>query len=192
LNETLEPLKMIELYAQGAFPMADEQGKLEWFLPQTRAIIPLDNYNIPRTLKQFIRRNNFEIKVNKQTMEVVKACAERSPTWISDELIKGYEGLQKLGFLHSVEVYSATELVGGLYGVTFKGAFFGESMFSRVSQASKMALAFLLKRLKDKGFVLLDVQFITEHLKMFGAVEISFDRFVKLLIKAYEKNVTFD
>ncbi len=191
MNETLKPFNMIELYAQGAFPMADENGELNWYLPRKRAIIPLDNYNIPRSLKQFMKRSDVNILTDSQTMAVVEACAERSPTWISDELIEGYRGLKKLGFLHSVEVYSHGKLIGGLYGVVFRGAFFGESMFSRVSQSSKIALAFLLERLNKKGFVVLDVQFITDHLKMFGAVEISFEKYQSLLIKAYEKNVTF-
>ena len=191
MNNTLEPLNMIELYAQGAFPMADENGELNWYLPRKRAIIPLDNYNIPRSLKQTMKKVNFKVEIDKRTMAVVRACAERSPTWISEELIEGYRGLQKMGFLHSVEVYDNSKLVGGLYGVAFRGAFFGESMFSRVSQASKIALAYLLQRLSEKGFVVLDVQFITEHLKMFGAVEISFEEYSQLLIKAYGKDTGF-
>ena len=191
-KDLLKPENMIRLYASGAFPMADEKtGIINWYMPETRTIIPLDNFNVPRSTKKVIEEENFEIKFDVDFERVVEGCADRESTWISDELIDGYRKLKKRGFIHTVETWKDGKLVGGLYGVTFRGAFFGESMFSKVSQASKAALVALLKHLKEKDFVLLDVQFMTEHLKMFGAVEISFEDYTKLLHKAYAKVCEF-
>ena len=188
----LIPEQMIKLYAMGAFPMADSgTGKIEWFCPEVRTIIPLEDFRIPRSLKKIINENRFTVKYDTDFLSVVKHCAARKETWISDNLIAAYLNLQKLGHIHSVEVYQNQKLVGGLYGVTFRGAFFGESMFSLVSQASKAALAYLLNRLREKKFVVLDVQYMTEHLKMFGAKEISFDAFSSLLQKAYLVDAEF-
>jgi len=185
-NELLQPDNMIRLYASGAFPMADEKtGIINWYMPDVRTIIPLDNFNIPRSAKKSIEEENFEIKFDTDFEGVLAGCADRESTWISDELIDAYRRLKKRGFIHTVETWKNGELVGGLYGITFRSAFFGESMFSKIPQASKAALVTLLKHLKEKEFVLLDVQFMTEHLKMFGAVEISFEEYTKLLHKAY-------
>ena len=190
-KDWLKPHNMISLYARGAFPMADEQGEIDWYMPETRTIIPLDNYNIPRSLKKFLETADFEFKYDFNTIEVIKNCSKRETTWISKELIEAYKGIQKLGHLHSVEVFLKEKLVGGLYGVTFKGAFFGESMFSKVSQASKAALIKLIERLNERGFDLLDVQYQTEHLSMFGAKEIPFSDFAELLLKSYKNDVSF-
>ena len=190
-KELLKPLNMISLYARGAFPMSDEKGMINWYMPEVRTIIPLDNYNVPRSLRKFMKTSGFEYRYDENRVAVIKNCAARKETWISSELIKAYKGLIKNGYLHSVEVYQKNKLVGGLYGVTYKGAFFGESMFSKVSQASKSALVKLIEHLNKKGFILLDVQFQTEHLKMFGTKEISFDEFQSLLIKSYTKNISF-
>ena len=191
-KELLQPDNMIRLYASGAFPMADEKtGIINWYMPDVRTIIPLDNFNIPRSAKKIIEEENFEIKFDTDFEGVLAGCADRESTWISDELIYAYRRLKKRGFIHTVETWKDGKLVGGLYGVTFRGAFFGESMFSKVSQASKAALVTLLKHLKEKEYVLLDVQFMTEHLKMFGAVEISFEEYTKLLHKAYVKMCEF-
>jgi leucyl/phenylalanyl-tRNA--protein transferase len=182
----LEPENMIMLYAQGAFPMADEKGEIDWYFPEIRTIIPVDSFNYPRSLKKFLASADFEFKFDTCTMEVVKNCANREETWISDELIIAYEKLRKAGYLHSVEVFQDNQLVGGLYGVTFGAAFFGESMFSKVSQASKSALIKLLFRLREKKFILLDVQYMTEHLKMFGAKEIPLEEYQAILDEAYK------
>ncbi len=171
--------------------MADENGQINWYLPEIRTIIPLDNYNVPRSLRKFMEKADFKYEFDKNILGVIRVCASREHTWISEELIEAYKGLIDTGNIHSVEVYQKNKLVGGLYGVTYKGAFFGESMFSKVSQASKSALVILIKHLKKQGFVLLDVQFQTEHLKMFGATEISFKEFENLLEKAYERDVMF-
>jgi len=191
-KELLQPDNMIRLYASGAFPMADEKtGIVNWYMPETRTIIPLDNFNIPRSAKKVIDDENFEIRFDTDFEGVLEGCADRESTWISEELKSAYRRLKKRGDIHTVETWKDGELVGGLYGVTFRGAFFGESMFSKVSQASKAALVALLKHLKQKDFVLLDVQYMTEHLKMFGAVEISFEEYTKLLHKAYAKMCEF-
>lgn len=186
-SEELRAEKILNLYAQGAFPMGDDiSGEIEWFYPEVRTIIPLDSYNIPHTLKRFLEKSAFEFRYDTSVFEVINNCAERESTWISPQLKKEYRGLFKIGALHSVEVFSDNELVGGLYGVSFRGAFFGESMYSKVSQASKAALAVLLKRLNEKGYSLLDVQFQTDHLKMFGAIEISLSEYNFLLEKTYQ------
>lgn len=191
-KELLKPDNMLRLYASGAFPMADSgTGIINWYLPEIRTIIPLNSYNIPRSTRKVIVDKNFEIRFDTDFERVLEGCADRESTWISDELKSAYRRLKKRGHIHTVEAWKNGMLVGGLYGVTFRGAFFGESMFSKVSQASKAALVALLKHLKEKDFVLLDVQYMTEHLKMFGAVEISFEEYNKLLQKAYAKVCEF-
>ena len=191
-KELLEPASMLRLYAGGAFPMADEStGKINWYMPTIRTIIPFDGYNVPRSLKKEIPKLNFEVKFDSDFLSVVRGCAERDKTWISGELIEAYLRLERIGHVHTVEVLQNDNLVGGLYGITYKGSFFGESMFSRVTQASKFALMNLIEHLNEKEFVLLDVQYITEHLKMFGAKEITFDEYSRLLIEANAKDCEF-
>jgi len=189
--EMLKPVNMLNLYAQGAFPMADDKGEIDWYQPKTRTIIPLDNYNIPRSLNKYMQTCNFEYRYDENIIDVIRNCADRDETWISDELITAYMGLNKLGFLHSIEVLKKDKLIGGLYGVAIGGAFFGESMFSKKSQASKAALVKLLERLTLKQFTLLDIQFLTPHLEMFGAEEIDFKEYTGLLEIAYQQNVRF-
>ena len=190
-DDLLRPENMMLLYSNGAFPMADEQGEIDWYMPEVRTIIPIDNYNIPRSLRKFMEKSEFEYRYDYNRLKVIKQCANRNETWISKELIEAYKRLINLNFLHSVEVYENNKLVGGLYGVAYNGAFFGESMFSKVTQASKTALVKLLEHLSNKGFALLDVQYQTEHLEMFGAKEISFKEFEQLLVMAYKQSVKF-
>jgi leucyl/phenylalanyl-tRNA--protein transferase len=191
-DEFLRPDNMLRLYATGAFPMADEKtGAIEWYLPETRCIIPLNNFNIPRSTKKEIDKQNFELKFDTDIVSVIRGCADREHTWISERIIEAYKRLIKRGHLHSVETWKDGVLVGGLYGITFRGAFFGESMFSKVSQASKAALMGLLKHLSQNDFFLLDVQYMTEHLKMFGAIEISLDEYKADLIEAYQRICEF-
>ncbi len=191
-DDLLKPDNMIRLYASGAFPMAESKtGHINWYMPETRCVIPLDNFNIPRSLKKSVEKSNFEIRYDYDFLSVIKNCSIREETWISDKLIAAYKKLHKRGYLHTVETWMNDELVGGLYGITFRGAFFGESMFSVVSQASKVALMYLLNRLKDKSFVLLDVQYMTEHLKMFGAVEIEWEEYQLKLQESYLRNCEF-
>lgn len=190
-KELLKPINMLNLYAQGAFPMADEKGEIDWYQPKTRTIIPLDNHNVPRSLKKFMAECDFNYGYNERVIEVVKYCADRNETWISPELIEAYKRLEEIGFLHSVEVYSKSKLVGGLFGIAIGGAFFGESMFSRITQASKVALVKLIERLKEKKFIILDVQFTNPHLEMFGSIEIDFNEYNDMLALAYEREVSF-
>ncbi|MCH7516621.1 MAG: leucyl/phenylalanyl-tRNA--protein transferase [Bacteroidetes bacterium] len=191
-KELLKPDNMLRLYASGAFPMADDKtGAINWYMPDVRSIIPLDNYKIPRSARKAIKKKNFEIKFDEDFTQVIMRCSDRKETWISEELIKAYKRLRKRGHVHTVETWLDGELVGGLYGVTFRGAFFGESMFSLVSEASKAALVALIKHLIEKDFLLLDVQYMTEHLQMFGAIEISFDEYKKLLHNSYTRGCEF-
>ena len=191
-SEFLNPVNMLRLYATGAFPMADElTGEINWYMPEIRTIIPLDGYNLPRSLKKDILKLNFEVRFDTDFISVVKGCADREKTWISQELIGAYLRLEKIGHVHTVETWQDNRLVGGLYGITFKGAFFGESMFSKVSQASKIALVKLIEHLDEHEYVLLDVQYKTDHLKMFGAREITFKEYSHLLSKAYERECNF-
>jgi len=191
-DEFLKPDNMLRLYATGAFPMADEKtGMIEWYLPETRCIIPISNFNIPRSTKKEIETLNFEIRHDTEIISVIRGCADREHTWISERLIEAYKRLIKRGHLHSVETWKDGILVGGLYGVTFRGAFFGESMFSKTSQASKASLISLLNHLHENDFALLDVQYMTEHLRMFGAIEISLDEYKEILVEAYQRICTF-
>jgi leucyl/phenylalanyl-tRNA--protein transferase len=160
-------------------------------MPDIRTIIPLDKFNLPRSFKKFLYTSDFQYRYDTSILKVINECSDRTTTWISDELIEAYKRLDLLGHLHSVEVFQHNKLVGGLYGVTYKGAFFGESMFSRVPQASKAALVKLVEHLKECGFILLDVQYQTEHLKMFGAVEIPFEEYSQLLLKSYSTDCIF-
>lgn len=190
-EELLLPENMILMYAQGAFPMADESGEINWYMPEVRTIIPLYSFNVPRSLKKYISSPDIEYHFDRNPFDVITECSRRETTWISEDLINAYRGLHNLGHLHSVEVYSEDVLVGGLYGVTYKGAFFGESMFSKRSQASKCALVKLVERLREKDFILLDVQYQTEHLRMFGAIEVPLTEFSRLLKESRSKNVSF-
>lgn len=190
-KQLLKPVNMLNMYAQGAFPMADETGEIDWYQPKTRTIIPIDSYNVPRSLRKFMDSAKFEYRFDENTIEVVKNCADREETWITEELIEAYKRIEEIGFLHSVEVFKMNKLIGGLYGIAIGGAFFGESMFTKKTQSSKAALVKLLERLDEKGFVILDVQFTTPHLEMFGSIEINFEEYNKMLSIAYEKDVSF-
>ncbi|OWY73464.1 leucyl/phenylalanyl-tRNA--protein transferase [cyanobacterium TDX16] len=187
----LPPSLLISAYLQGVFPMGVD-GELHWFSPDPRAVVPLDAFHVSKTLAQTIRRQSFEIRIDGAFREVVLACADRPEgTWITAEIVKAYTELNRLGFAHSVEAWHEDSLVGGLYGVSIGGAFFGESMFHRRRDASKVALAHLVERLRSRGFTLLDIQFMTAHLKRFGAVEIPRDDYLMLLRKAVGEPVSF-
>jgi leucyl/phenylalanyl-tRNA---protein transferase len=172
----LTPHVLLNAYSQGIFPMADEDGTIYWYDPDPRAILPLATFHIPRSLARTIHRGNFEVRVDTAFREVMGACAEPTPgrevTWINSEIIGAYCELHALGFAHSVETWIEGKLAGGLYGVSLGGFFAGESMFSRVTDCSKIALVYLVERLRRGGFCLLDTQFMTDHLRRFGAIEI--------------------
>lgn len=156
--------------------MADEAGEIYWFDPDPRAILPLDAFHIPRSLARRIRQGGFEVRYDTAFRQVITACAEPAPgreeTWISPAFIEAYTAMHELGFAHSVETWIEGELAGGLYGVTLGGLYAGESMFSRATDTSKIALVYLVERLRGQGFTLLDIQFLTPHLQRFGAIEI--------------------
>ncbi|OFW10791.1 MAG: leucyl/phenylalanyl-tRNA--protein transferase [Acidobacteria bacterium RIFCSPLOWO2_02_FULL_67_36] len=178
---------LVGAYARGWFPMAVEDGEIRWYSPDPRGIIPLDLFHVPRRLARVIRSGAFDIHVDRDFEAVIRGCAgaERDRldpgTWISEEIIESYCALHRAGVAHSVEAWRGDRLAGGLYGVAIGGAFFGESMFHRVADASKVALAALVERLRGRGFRLLDTQWVTEHLEQFGAIEISRRKYLKLL-----------
>ena len=166
---------------------------IRWYAPDPRAIIPLDAFHVPRSLRQTIRKGIFEVTVNADFPGVIRACAERGEeTWISREIERAYTELHALGLAHSVECWKEERLVGGLYGAALGGAFFGESMFSRETDASKVALVALVERLQARGFTLLDVQYLTPHLARFGAVEISRAEYERRLAGALALARRFD
>jgi leucyl/phenylalanyl-tRNA--protein transferase len=182
----IEPELLLQGYRLGVFPMGMTDETIEWFSPDPRAILPLDKFHVPHALRRVLKRNVFEIKQNKRFGEVMRACAKREDTWINKEIIESYTRLHKLGYAHSVEAWRNGKLAGGLYGVAIGGAFFGESMFHRVTDASKAALVALVEHLRAQKFVLLDTQWLTPHLTQFGAVEISRNHYLRVLGRAVE------
>ncbi len=174
----LTPELLIKAYASGVFPMAESRGQAElfWVDPEWRGILPLDGFHVPRRLRRTVRQGLFEVRADTAFRETVRACAAPSPdrhdSWISDDIIDAYTELHRLGFAHSVECWRDGKLAGGLYGVSLGAVFFGESMFSRETDASKVAMVHLVARLVEGGYQLLDTQFITNHLEQFGAIEI--------------------
>lgn len=165
----LTPALLLRAYAGGIFPMADEDdGEILWYSPPMRAIFPLEAFHVPKNLAKLIRQKKFEIRLDSSFEAVMRACGERDRTWISEELVRLYTDLHRAGHAHSVEAWLNGQLVGGLYGVAIGGAFMGESMFSRSTDASKVCLVHLVDRMKARGFTLLDSQYPTEHLAQFG------------------------
>lgn len=182
----IPPELLLQGYRLGVFPMAMEDESIAWFSPDPRAIIPLENFHVPHALRREWRRKVFEIKVDNRFGEIIRACAKRKDTWINREIIESYERLHELGYAHSVEAWSKNRLAGGLYGVAIGGAFFGESMFHRVTDASKIALVALVEHLRARKFALLDTQWLTPHLARFGAIEISRKHYLRRLREAVE------
>jgi leucyl/phenylalanyl-tRNA--protein transferase len=182
---------LLHAYRAGIFPMALPNDEIGWFSPDPRTILPLDHFHVPHGLLRERRKHPLEIRINSSFAEVMRACGARPDTWINDEILESYLRLHELGFAHSVESWSANELVGGLYGVAIGGAFFGESMFHRVTGASKVALWVLVERLRARDFTLLDTQWLTPHLAQFGAREISRSLYRHLLQAAVDLPRTF-
>src|SRR5436190_18670576 len=182
----LDPRLLLQGYATGIFPMADSRdaGELFWVEPRSRAIIPLDGFHVDRSLRRSLSSTRFSVTRDRDFAGVLTACADREETWINAELERAMLALHGSGHAHSIEVWREGELVGGLYGVKLGRAFFGESMFSRVRDASKVALAWLVARLKAGNFTLLDCQFMTDHLASLGAVNVSRETYVALLSAA--------
>lgn len=176
----ITPALLVRAYQQGAFPMAMEDDEIGWFSPDPRGIIPLETFHAPQRLRRLVRSDRFTTSVNRDFVGVMRACAadREDGTWMNDELLAAYVGLHQQGLAHSVEVWRDDALVGGLYGVHLGAAFFGESMFHRETDASKVALMVLVERLRTQGFVLLDIQWVTPHLARFGAVELTRDEYL--------------
>jgi leucyl/phenylalanyl-tRNA---protein transferase len=187
----IPPEVLLQGYSLGVFPMAMEDGSIEWFSPNPRGIIPLDAFHVPRSLQRVVRKGVFEVRINTRFHEVMRRCAGRHDTWINEEIIASYTNLHEIGHAHSVETWRNGELVGGLYGVSLGGAFFGESMFHHVTDASKVALCALVERLRARRFVLLDTQWQTAHLQQFGTVEISRREYMHMLQRAVGLQRTF-
>jgi leucyl/phenylalanyl-tRNA--protein transferase len=193
----LTPDMLVRAYAAGIFPMARSRAekRLYWIDPENRGIIPLDRFHVPRSLMKTLRKGIFEIRVDTAFERVIRACGEstqtRTDTWINEEIVTLFCQLHAAGMAHSVETWRDDRLVGGIYGLALGAAFFGESMFSRETDASKVALAQLVARLRVGGFVLLDTQFVTDHLARFGGVEIPRADYLQRLGDALEKRATF-
>ena len=197
----LSPEILVRAYAAGVFPMSESRDDptIFWVDPRLRGIIPLDELHVSKSLKKTIRKNTFEVRCNTAFERVIEACALPRPdrsggdgeTWINDEIIRAYNEMHKMGLAHSVECWRGDKLVGGLYGVSLRGAFCGESMFSNETDASKVALVHLVARLRLGGYVLLDTQFLTDHLKRMGAVEISNREYLERLERALGVDAKF-
>jgi len=193
----LTPEILVRAYAAGIFPMADsaDDPELFWVDPRRRGILPLDTFHVPRRLRRVVSRQMFEIRCDSAFEDVIRGCAEanekRPNTWINDEIVRLYAALFVRGAAHSVECWRDGRLVGGLYGVSLGAAFFGESMFSAETDASKVALVHLVARLRLGGFRLLDTQFLTPHLARFGGIEISRKHYHRLLAEALTYRAVF-
>ncbi len=184
--ERIPPHVLLGAYSEGVFPMS-EDGEILWFSPRKRGLIPLDErFHIPHGLKRVLRKQPFEVRWNSAFREVIEACGERKETWIDEAIIESYVQLYEEGFAHSVECWDADGLQGGLYGVSLGRAFFGESMFSRKTDASKIALVHLVEWLREERYLVLDTQWMTDHLRQFGGEEISREEYVMILHEALE------
>lgn len=190
-EERLSPGQLIYAYSNGYFPMAeeDEEKTIYWHRPEKRGVIPLDAFHISKNLKRLWRNHTYDLRINTQFREVVIACGSRDQTWISEEIIDAYTELSEMGYALSFEVFNNDQLVGGLYGVSIEKAFFGESMFSKEPNTSKLALIFLVEFLKQHNYILLDTQYLNPHLKQFGAVEISDKKYMEQLKQALAKSL---
>jgi leucyl/phenylalanyl-tRNA--protein transferase len=192
--EVLTPEILLNAYAAGIFPMAESRGddRIHWIDPRRRGVFPLDKFHISRSLARRILSGSFTITTDSNFAGVLDGCADRPETWINDEIRALYLGLHRIGHAHSLEVWQGADLVGGVYGVTLGAGFFGESMFSCRTDASKVALAYLVCRLRAGGFRLFDTQFLTAHLASLGAVEISRAEYQRRLAEALTGQAEFD
>jgi len=198
LNQNrLTPDNIIKAYSVGIFPMAENYSdqKIYWINPQNRGILPLGGLHISKSLRKTIKRKSFNVTYNYNFRHIIQECAKigsrRPETWINQEIMEAYIELHKIGYAHSIECWKDNKIVGGLYGIALGGAFFGESMFSQQSNASKIALVHLVAILKDRGFILLDTQFTSDHLETMGVIEISRENYLKKLKNALAKSPVF-
>lgn len=196
IRNKMEPEFTAELvlraYTAGIFPMGHDDGIIRWYSPDPRCIIPLDDFHASKRLMRTMRQGKFDLKVNSDFPGVMKLCADRDSTWITDEIFRVYVELHEHGFAHSVEAYQDGKIVGGLYGVSIGGAFMGESMFHTATDASKVCLVHLVERMKERGFVLLDSQYVTDHLSTFNAVNIPRHEYLERLRHALTLKCVFD
>ena len=198
MNQTITPQILLRAYAAGIFPMAEDAGdnSLYWVEPEERGVLPLRGFHVPRSLAKRIRQQAFEIRVDTAFEQVMRLCSaqteDRPSTWINERIVSLYKQLHKMGCGHSVECWHEGELVGGLYGIRIGAAFFGESMFSRATDASKVALVHLVARLKAGGFALLDAQFVNDHLTQFGLATVSRNEYHLMLEPALAVDAEFD
>ena len=190
----LSPSLLVAAYEAGYFPMGMDDGEIRWYSPDPRGVLPLDRFHAPRRLLRLVRSRRFEISFDRAFRDVMEACAadRDDGTWINGEILDSYCALHEHGLAHSVEVWDGGRLAGGLYGVSLNGAFFGESMFHRVSDASKVALWALVERLRDRTFALLDIQWLTPFLEQCGAVEIPRDQYLESLAEALTSGTHFN
>lgn len=192
-RQKLTPELLLQAYASGYFPMAENRDDdlLHWFHPEKRGIIPLEHFHIPRSLAKAMRAKPYAITCDTAFPQVIRACAEeaanRPESWINEPIIELYTELWRMGFAHSIECWQNEKLVGGLYGVALGGAFFGESMFSRATGASKIALVHLVTELRRANYALLDTQYVNDHLKQFGVTEIPRKAYLTLLESALDR-----
>lgn len=190
--DELDPMVLLQAYRQGIFPMATEEDSIiSWHRPSIRGIIPLERVYISGTLRKLLLSNKFHATLNTAFAEVIAGCASREQTWISGDIRRAYTRLHQLGHAHSIEVWQGDILAGGLYGVAINGAFFGESMFHTIRDASKVALIYLVHHMIARGMILLDTQYINDHIRSMGAIEVSDTIFRGLLHKALHQNVSF-
>jgi leucyl/phenylalanyl-tRNA---protein transferase len=182
----IDPELLLQGYRLGVFPMAMGDDSIQWFSPDPRAILPLEEFHVPHALRRLMRKKVFETTIDNAFSKVIEACAKREDTWINLEIIESYTRLHELGCAHSVEAWKEGALAGGLYGVAVGGAFFGESMFHHVTDASKIALVALVEHLRARKFALLDTQWLTPHLQQFGGIEISRNQYLRLLQRAVD------
>lgn len=191
MTERLSPELLEGAYREGFFPMADDDHKIRWYRPDPRAIIDLDQFHIPHRLARIVRQKHFEIVFDRHFESVVRRCANRDKTWINEEIIIAYTAMHDLGKAHSIEAYDETHLVGGIYGVSLGAAFMGESMFSYKTHASNVCLVHLVEHLRRQGHTLFEVQYLTPHLKRFGAMEISGTEYQRRLRRALKRPCSF-
>ena len=197
MSRVFGPTELLDCYRRGVFPMADSRDDPRLFLvdPDLRGVLPLDRFHLSKSLRKTIKRDEFDVRINTSFSRVMELCAESAPdrpnTWINSPILNLYSALHRAGNAHSVEAWRDGELVGGLYGVSLKGAFFGESMFSRATDASKVALAHLVARLRAGGYRLLDTQFVTSHLATFGVEEVPREAFHVFLKDALQVDGVF-
>jgi leucyl/phenylalanyl-tRNA--protein transferase len=183
---------LLNAYCNGLFPMADgRDGEIHWFSPERRGIIPLNGLKVSRSLRHTVRKKTFDVRIDTAFEATVRACAEREDVWISETIVQSYCELFRRGYAHSVESWHGGELVGGLYGVSIGGAFFGESMFSKMTDASKTALVHLVARMNERGYALLDTQYVNDHLVTLGCIVIPKHEYLERLEEAIRRTCDF-